>query len=726
MLLWEDALPPLAAAEAAADRKELAKAGEEAEDEDDTRPGWTFLELQSLSQKPADITVPVGGGARRPSWYPTLMAAVEASIAQAQEILAPSKGGARESPPELLEALQKTPILGGLSPPTPKAPAAFPSPGMDPDDPPENGKAGKKKKKAVADMQDGNGAATPGAYGDAEDFWDGWSEGDEDEEDEEPEKEEVKVDEDGYWAAYDGEESQIGDEEGTIQTHSSGDTLQQQSTTPRESISRPAPPHRVSTRDRSDTITPSISTIIDAPPSPAAHFGRFSTASSVVDSAPSFPPHPGVPTLSPPITKEQLYFSNSLPPLSPSHFGVSPTQVDPQRAQFYAPTASLYSTQSPRPQSMASPPMPEVHRFRHARAMSDVSKALPSFPTFPLTKLDDLPTSKSDSKSTIATPAATHQFKFPSTSTTPPVRNGSPSRSSPSASGKATVSPKLSSSKALPPAPSQIEDLAPQQSASQLSNSSSSAPPAPSQTSPARVARPRKGPPAPLSPASTSRNGLTPPLISAVPLSPRSPGEKPTPPRPGSQYFPLRTAPSTAPVPHTASFSGAPPVPFLPQNFTTTSKSGYVAPLAPRPSMAPPPAPDLTQHRRFGSLDSAVSASTISSGLLHRDSFAAGYEGVGLAMQNGRGSTIGGGGGGGASATVGQDDNDVEQAVEALRGVDDSATREKEDVEENERADEALRTALRGVWGLYALGPGTTEDRRRRFERAVQDVIRAY
>jgi hypothetical protein len=143
--------------------------------------------------------------------------------------------------------------------------------------------------------------------------------------------------------------------------------------------------------------------------------------------------------------------------------------------------------------------------------------------------------------------------------------------------------------------------------------------------------------------------------------------------------------------------------------------------------MAPPPAPDLTQRGRFGSLDSAMTASTVSSGLLNRDSFAAGYEGI---IARGVGLAVGGDEEKeevttSTSTSTGHGKEDVNHVVEALRGSDVLGRKEKEEEEVEDREEEALRLALRGVWGLFSTGEeGRLEDRRRRFERVVQEVIR--
>ncbi|GAA5859133.1 hypothetical protein JCM8547_004015 [Rhodosporidiobolus lusitaniae] len=697
VLLWENELPLHAASEAAAAKKANgAEGGQAAEgEEDDSRPGWTFLELQSLSQPPSEITVPATGGKQRPSWYPMLKQAVDATLLDLSEAVSPG-AGRRESPPELLEFSKNSPYLGGRnSPPQPNPAAAFAS-SRPPDEEDEGDESsGKKKKpKTAAEMEDGNGAATPGAYGTADDFWDGWSEDEESGGEGEMAggKKEKKDDEDGYWAAYDGE-SQIGDGVGRGEEQEEDErTVEAYGQTSVEATpqaQQPAVFSPTTTRDRSATITPA----------------------DVVDStvAPS-PPSTG---LTPPIAKEQLYFSNTLPPLSPSHFGISPTQQDPNRSHFYTPTASLYSTQSPRPQSMASPTSPEVHHFRHARAMSDVSKALPSFPAFPVRPEAGL--------SPVVAPPAT-----PSQSSSAALNGTSPRPNKPA------LSPKPSASKALPPAPSQIDIPRPPHPPTASSNLNSafkfpSASPSPvSSLSKTSASKTRKGPPAPLSPAALApspgkdKDRLTaPPHSSSIPLSPRSPRSpsssalpppstspnKPTPPRPGSTYFPLRKGSSTAPIPSVPTFpslsssstGAAPPIPALPTGWDDPRPGP-----GPRPSMAPPPAPPLLQRGRFGSLDSAVTSVTgtsVRSGMLIADA-----AGLGLATRESVSSTL------------------------STDGRVDGAGAEEDEQEQGRREDDTLRFALAGVWGLYssgATGGEEREERMRRFERVVGEVLRA-
>ncbi|GAA6029163.1 hypothetical protein JCM8097_001631 [Rhodosporidiobolus ruineniae] len=747
VLLWEDALPPMAAAEAAADRAEQ----KEDEEDDDTRPGWTFLELQALSQPPGEITVPTSNGRRRPSWFPSLSAAVQAASVPLDS---PAPLARRDSPPELLEFSRNSPALGRRSPPPPQrdSPLAQAQARYSPEAPQDGDEAdGKKRKKAPGEMEDGNGAATPGAYGTAEDFWDGWSEDEEDgavggagadatQQDDE--------DDSDYWNAYGGD-SQIGDEpaaaareeedEQTVEAHPASTTTPPDvdaEPTPRipqqEDSLAPAKPHG---RDRSATVTPATASSVPSSPAhnPAPNFNHPSA------------PSPPLETLTPPDAKEHLYFSNLLPPLSPSHFGISPTSQDPHRHVFASPTASMYSTMTPRPMSIATPYMSSSGQFSgtgagegppkagHARRPSDVFKDLPSHPAFPvISHRGDAPSHASPAPAASAPPTPS-QFTFPpsaSSSAQPP----SAASSSPRKTGK-------SSTKALPPAPSQIEVLAPSLAPPAASASSSSStlanqttPPRNGErsgTSPSRNggvgggSKLRKGPPAPLSPNSLAPNGSssTAPL-SPRPRTPRSPGggaEKPTPPRPGSTYFPLRSptaAAATAPIPSVPSFPStssasalAPPVPpFPPPSLPANNGSGggvHDPPHRPstvsvRPSQPPPIG--LVQRGRFGSLDSAMGSvrssvdSTATAGL---------GRGVGLAL----GGPAGGAGGG-----------EVDEAAE-----EHLAAVAHEPVREEREADDALRAALAGVWGLFAAGASgreEQEERRRRFKRVVGEVVR--
>ncbi|GAA5889100.1 hypothetical protein JCM6882_009742 [Rhodosporidiobolus microsporus] len=766
VLLWEDELPPLSATAADA----VAAAAENGDDEDDTRPGWTFLELQSLSQKPADIEVVASNGRRRPSWYPTLKEAVDATAFQPALSLPPHLAR-RDSPPELLEFQRNSPHLGSRdSPPYPPTESAsvVPSFAPPPEEDEEGGAAGggKKKKKTAAEMEDGNGAATPGAYGTAEDFWDGWSE------DEEGGAEEgaggageAPQDEDddaGYWDSYGAADSQIGEEEDDdVRTVEATPTLAQKENEP------PSPAKSV-TRDRSATITPHTPGAVASPTLASA------SAYSPDPAAPSSPPVPSS-SLAPPLPKEQLYFSTNLPPLSPRHFGISPTQPDPDRfLSFTSPTASVYSTTTPRVgDEMATfsslpPTTPQVQQHAgggggHARRPSDVSKALPSAPAFPVKPRS---AGAGGENSAPTTPA---QAAFPSSSSA--HQSTSPRRPSPSR--KATLSPKLgptaaAAAKALPPAPSQIS-LAPPLHPSSSDAASTSPPKQNGTLSPSSASSPhghnklRKGPPAPLSPASLA---ATTTHTSAIPLSPRSPrtpssatsaaggagAEKPTPPRPGSTYFPLRSPTNaTVPLPSPSALGPGPgpgPRPSVAPPALPNPSSWRAS--APPPSS--PPAIDLRQRGRFGSLDSLATSVAPSSASTAAPTFeragrgsvsSVGSDGTSasavsissgvLRMFQGLHQKRGSVDSGRSEATVDGSLKGLPNGHSTAHSTSTLGAEEREELVGAEEAeaggdDEALRFALAGVWALYSRGAKTgaeRADRRRRWERVAGEVVRS-
>ncbi|GAA5975013.1 hypothetical protein JCM11641_006802 [Rhodosporidiobolus odoratus] len=518
VLLWEDALPLTTAAEVAAD---WAEKGDE--DKDDTRPGWTFLELQALALPAGEISTPGTNGRRRPSWYPTLTEAVDAATSSLHSLTAPS---IRNSIPELLEFQRYSPGFGSRNPPDPPSAFSLSDPEQEAEGP-ETAETKGKKKKTPGEMEDGNGAATPGAYGTADDFWDGWSE-DEDEGSVgqvDLHEQQEKNDDAAYWNSYG--DSQIGEEPEANHTDPVISPAISQ-------VSQPASPSPG--RDRSATITPANAS---SPSSPSI--------SQSLSPAPSLAPptQPG----------EHLYFSSLLPPLSPSHFGISPTQPDPNRSRFSTSTMSLYSTRTPHVGPDDSPPLDsQSPQNWHARRASDVTKALPSHPTSPVKSL-----------SSEASP--------PSTS---PRATSSPSTASVSSSPKPNHLANSTSalSKALPPAPLNL------------------------QASPPRASKLQKGPPTPIT---LTRSLIAPSNIPLSPRSPRSPSavDKPHPLLPGSSYFPLRTPPTSSASAFTS-----------PSNAGTNGMRGISPGPGPRPSFAPPATPAFPTRGRLGSLDSSTSASS--------------------------------------------------------------------------------------------------------------------
>ncbi|GAA5879294.1 hypothetical protein JCM1840_004682 [Sporobolomyces johnsonii] len=320
ILLWEEQASPAAAA---------TTGGAGDEEPDEGRPGWAFLRLEALPVEGQEAS----SKGRRPTWYPTVGQAIDASTSALSRALAPS----RASPPPPLDFSGQS----GNETYSASHPTQF-----------GNGDA--KKFKSAEEMAEGEGT-TPGAYGAAEDFWAGWS----DEEGDDGTAEAIGAaekdnDEAEYWAAY----AQVGDGPDTREpvevsrpVSSVYGGLAETTTTERLS---PAPAQgdadRPKTRSRrSSTVTP-------------ASISAAMTALSASQSQPSGP----------------LYYSSTLPPLSPSHFGISPTQRGGDVFDYSAPSASVYSTDTvliePR---LGSPPLDS------SASPPDVAKTLPSFPLVP-------------------------------------------------------------------------------------------------------------------------------------------------------------------------------------------------------------------------------------------------------------------------------------------------------------------------------------------------------
>ncbi|GAA5986131.1 hypothetical protein JCM10908_006423 [Rhodotorula pacifica] len=234
VLVWEDSPSPLVAMHAGDDK------------EDDTRPGWTFLELQALDSAPEEVTVPAGGGKTRRIWH--------ASVAEAQAASAAPDGTAAAAA-ETDAATRSLNGVDGGSPgssngtdrPAPLDLASLPQPqySFDPHgehdeddesyrDPAFGGRPATttNKKAPVADMADGEGT-TPGAYGSPNDFWANWSDDEGTGNRSGPrsairtpttrEAEQEAADE-AYWASYGGVDSVVGDDAGTREEQSTAET----------------------------------------------------------------------------------------------------------------------------------------------------------------------------------------------------------------------------------------------------------------------------------------------------------------------------------------------------------------------------------------------------------------------------------------------------------------------------------------------------------------------
>ncbi|BGP18592.1 hypothetical protein JCM10213_002120 [Rhodosporidiobolus nylandii] len=448
VLLWEDALPQLAAAEAAADAREKEV------EEDDTRPGWVFLELQALSQPPGEMTVSGPGGRRRPSWYPSLGEAVDAAANFLATTLDPPSCARRDSPPELLEFQRESPLLGSKASPPQMAPVeppfALPSdPRAAPEGPEPAAAKAKKKKKTVAEMEDGNGAATPGAYGTADDFWDGWSEDEDEDEGERPgPATPAEEDEDDYWNSY-GAGSQVGDEPESpfhkqelamaASTHlATVPHLASPPQTPPEPVASDPALLKPVTRDRSSTITPATASSAAspassprpslAPPAASAPFPiRTSSAeangaplSRGISHSPTQSTAPAVPPKSLPPAPSQI----TLVPSASAAFLTSPSQPLPQlgspalpssrkdckgRPPSLSPSRGLFSGFTAGGKGPASPRSPKSPRSPGLapRAPDKPTPPLPGSTQFPL------------SSPTAAPPASPSAYPFPASAASP-------------------------------------------------------------------------------------------------------------------------------------------------------------------------------------------------------------------------------------------------------------------------------------------------------------------
>ncbi|BGP34044.1 hypothetical protein JCM10296v2_005859 [Rhodotorula toruloides] len=365
VLVWEDAVSPLSAAQGGAAQNE------EQEEEDEVRPGWTFLELQALSSPSPQ------------SWYPSLDEALATSAAGLAQALGIASGGGAG-----MGGKQSMSARGEEKEKLMEAMAGF-----------ESDAASVRRRYAEGEEQEGGGdERNGGAIASAEDFWAGWddeegvaSEGAKTPNGREAGAQEEEEEEKGYWDSYSGVGSQVGEDD---ESQSQLERIEVDDSTPPTTLA----PHN---------------------PQPSFNFPRDS-ASSLPSSAAHSSTSPSSHNARP------LYFSTTLPPPPDSHFGISPTQPNPGISRFSAtdtsggshydfliepsedgeeeeegeegeftprkldvvPARSASLAQIvPLPLSSAQPhptrPAPTRPKA-HARTASDILKALPSVPAFPV------------------------------------------------------------------------------------------------------------------------------------------------------------------------------------------------------------------------------------------------------------------------------------------------------------------------------------------------------
>ncbi|BGP26415.1 hypothetical protein JCM10295v2_005368 [Rhodotorula toruloides] len=372
VLVWEDSVSPLSAAQGG-----HVPMNQEAEEEDDVRPGWTFLELQAVPS-PTTLTTK-----NRQSWYSTLDEAVEASTAGLVQALAGAGGGGGGGGKGMKQSARSDEREKLM-----EAMAGFEADGASL----RSGVGKGEHSEEEGDERNG------GAMASAEDFWAGWDDVDRDGNDgartpngrQETGGASEENEDRGYWDSYSGVGSQVGEgaEESLLERIPS-----EASTSPTPlAPHNPQPPFRLTRESASVLASPSLSDADrDARP---------------------------------------LYFSSTLPPLPDSHFGISPTQPNPEISRFSttdtaasirsgashydfliepsedeedgdewddlptkldvgpARSASLAQAVPPshlttnQTQTRSSPAAP-TRPTGHARTASDILKALPSVPAFP-------------------------------------------------------------------------------------------------------------------------------------------------------------------------------------------------------------------------------------------------------------------------------------------------------------------------------------------------------
>jgi len=381
VLVWEDHTSPLAAATGGAPSvgPGAAAAGlERKPDEDDVRPGWTFLELQQVDESALESS--------NRHWHSSLAEAVEATTSSLVDAGAPARA--------------------------------------DPSTAAEENRARFAEAAGASDCE----GTTPGGIGSANDFWAGWSddEGDsaasgkvvfngggaraQDEDDAE----------DDYWSSYGTVDSQVGGDEAGQDDH--GDDRGRDEERAGSSMGAGARAHR------SATITPATAGLAAAssPSSPSTEQQQQSTPRAEPHASPA---HRDLPPPPPADTARSSAFSASQYSSTPSPRTVTyPSSPSTLRPSSPPPRAPSHERSHPAAAAAKSPQRPT-----HTRKQSDVSKALPSFPAFPV-----LPRTKSNS---VLPPG----MMYPSSAPTSPKAGGARS-AAPASSAPAD--------KSLPPAPS--------------------------------------------------------------------------------------------------------------------------------------------------------------------------------------------------------------------------------------------------------------------------------
>ncbi|BGP54934.1 hypothetical protein JCM8202_003444 [Rhodotorula sphaerocarpa] len=306
VLVWEETPSPLAAMHlASAQGAAGGSLGEQQQQQlgDDTRPGWTFLELQAVDGSPEELVVSKGSTTKR-VWYPTVEGAEAASRSAAS-----SEGAGASANGKAKPAMLDVSELGRDRPTGPGHYARDSGYGYDHSleegedesyrDPAFGARPATttNKKAPVADMADGEGT-TPGAYGSPNDFWANWS----DDEGEQagrrgarsatktPAREAEEADE-AYWASYGDVDSVVGDDDAGARESGAAAELDAVNQAP--SMSEPAPPVKTRTR-RSSTVTPFQlgGFVADAPAPSAPPPAPAAAAAAVRTEQPAFPLYP--------------------------------------------------------------------------------------------------------------------------------------------------------------------------------------------------------------------------------------------------------------------------------------------------------------------------------------------------------------------------------------------------------------------------------------------------
>ncbi|GAA5922052.1 hypothetical protein JCM3775_003476 [Rhodotorula graminis] len=383
VLVWEDSTSPLAAATGG-----VTAGLERKPDEDDIRPGWTFLELQQVDEAAL--------GTSQRHWHPSLAEAVETTTSSLVDKAAPGRADS-----------------------SPSAAARD-----------EENRARFAEAAGASDCE----GTTPGGIGSANDFWSGWSD------DEGDSAGKVVLNggggggggahgeddaDDDYWSSYGAVDSQVGSEAADDEDDERGRVEERAGS----SLGAGARAHR------SATITPATAGLAAAslPSSPSTEQQEQQLSSSSAE-LPSSPAHRDLPPPPPAAdTAHSSPFSVSQYLSTPSPRTLAyPSSPSTLRPSTPPPRAPSHERSRPAAAAAAAAPVKSPQRPSHTRKPSDVTKALPSFPAFPV-----LPRTKSNST---LTPGMMYPGSAP---TSPKVGNGRPAP--PAAS---------TTDKSLPPAPS--------------------------------------------------------------------------------------------------------------------------------------------------------------------------------------------------------------------------------------------------------------------------------